>query len=119
MDGERTETMNFDDGFDYDPEGDEYTSWRATAMKHEKPADARKGCYNCRFWSERLAQSNGGAAIEAYCLGKDGPLYGKYTTGNQACMKWASNYNGAVDDPVHDGKDAYRGESAEERDSVP
>lgn len=59
-------------------------------------------CRDCRFWSERLAQSIGGAPIEAYCLVEDGPLSGRYTTGNQGCDKGKSNQYGAVDDPYSD-----------------
>ena len=56
-------------------------------------------CNDCRFWSERLAQSIGGAPIEAYCLVEDGPFSGRYTQGTQGCDKGKSNEYGAIDDP--------------------
>lgn len=54
-------------------------------------------CKNCRFWSERLAQSIGGGPIEAYCLVEGGPFSGRYTTGSQGCDKGKSNQYGAID----------------------
>ena len=61
-------------------------------------------CEDCRFWSDRLAQSIGGGPIEAYCLVRGGPLSGRYTTARQGCDLGKSNQYGSVD---------CRGEEAE------
>ena len=72
-------------------------------------------CETCRFWSERLAWCEGCGPVKAYCLGKGGPLYGKYTTGRQGCAVWAENHSGAVDDPANEGMDPYADEARAEK----
>lgn len=79
-----------------------------------------KTCESCRFWSERLAYCEGCSPVKAWCFGKGGPHYGKYTIGTQTCDKWAANYLGAVDAPEHEGMpDPYAGETEEMRNTVP
>lgn len=73
-----------------------------------------RDCNGCRFWSEMIAQSIGGALVEAYCLSGDGPLAGKYTRGRQTCSAWKSGHLGAVDDPPNYGEEVRAAYEAEE-----
>jgi hypothetical protein len=72
-------------------------------------------CAGCRFWSEMVAQSIGGAPVEALCLSADGPYKGKYVTGKQTCESWRSGHNGAVDEPPDYGETVRELYEAEER----
>jgi hypothetical protein len=54
-------------------------------------------CSECRFWSDKLAQANGGRGVEAYCLSSDGPHKHTYTSGRQLCEKWQDAPMGSVD----------------------
>lgn len=56
-------------------------------------------CRDCRFWSERLAQSLGGGPMEAYCLSDHGPYRGMYTTGTNGCEAAKAGPYGAIDTP--------------------
>lgn len=70
-------------------------------------------CRDCRFWSEMVAQSIGGGAVEALCLAEGGPLSGKYTPGYGTCKGWKHDLLGKVDDPPNYGeynRSAYLGE---------
>lgn len=70
-------------------------------------------CNTCRFWSEMLAQANGGP-VEAYCLAEGGPYSGHYTTGRQHCDKWKHGLFGAIDSPPNYGEVARAAYEAEE-----
>jgi hypothetical protein len=61
---------------------------------------ATKNCAGCKYWSEMLAQSIGGAPVEAMCLSSDGPMHGKYVTARATCKAWESGEDGAIDDPA-------------------
>lgn len=74
---------------------------------HQEPTKQIK-CRDCRFWSERLAQSIGGGPMEAYCLVEGGRYSGRYTTGSEGCDKGKSNQHGAVDDPSSDYDEIMR-----------
>lgn len=74
----------------------------------ERSYGSTKNCTGCRFWSEMVARSIGGAPIEALCLVDDGPLSGKYTIGRQTCASWKSGHLGAVDDPPDYGEETRR-----------
>jgi hypothetical protein len=65
-----------------------------------------RNCSGCRYWSEMIAQSIGGHAVEAMCLAPSGPAQGKYMVGSQTCTSFAKNTAGAVDDPPDYGEDA-------------
>jgi len=71
----------------------DYRTWGAT-----------RNCKGCRFWSEMLAQCNGGGPIEALCISPDSPNRSKYMTGARTCASWQSGELGAVDSP---GGDPY------------
>lgn len=63
-----------------------------------------RNCNGCRFWSEMIAQANGGG-VEALCLSDVSPLSGKYTPGWGICATgWKSGHHGAVDDPPNYGE---------------
>lgn len=65
-------------------------------------------CGGCRHWSEMLAQSIGGASVEALCLAENGPCSGKYMVATQTCPAFALNVCGAVDDPPNYGEEPRR-----------
>lgn len=73
-----------------------------------------KNCAGCRFWSEMLAQSVGGAGVQAYCLATGGPMSGKYTSGRATCTAWKSGHLGAIDDPPNYGEETRAAYEAEE-----
>jgi hypothetical protein len=65
---------------------------------------AGRDCGGCRYWSEMVAQSIGGADVEALCLAPEGPAKGWYTVATQTCPSFAKNTCGAVDDPPDCGE---------------
>lgn len=67
---------------------------------------SERNCSGCRYWSEMIAQSIGGAHVEALCLTPSGPAKGKYMVGTQTCNAFAKNSHGAVDDPPDYGEAA-------------
>lgn len=67
-------------------------------------------CNGCRFWSEMLAQANGGI-VKAACLMSQSPRSGKFVSGNNSCEHWQEGSLGAVDQP---GGDPYAIEDAGE-----
>jgi hypothetical protein len=73
-----------------------------------------KNCGGCRFWSEMIAQSIGGSAVEAMCLADGGPVQGKYMVANQKCAAWKSGHLGAIDDPPNYGEETRAAYEAEE-----
>lgn len=84
----------------------ETAAYRSGAAEGKEMSDrtygATKNCAGCKFWSEMLAQSIGGAPVEAMCLSVDGPNHGKYTPRWVMCSAWESGEAGAVDDPCDD-----------------
>lgn len=76
-----------------------------------------RNCGGCRYWSEMIAQSVGGADVEAMCLAPDGKLQGQYTIASQTCEDFAKNTAGAVDDPPDYGE-AARAEYERQAKSV-
>lgn len=76
-----------------------------------------RNCSGCRYWSEMVAQSIGGADVEALCLSPAGPAKGRYVVGTQTCASFAKNTLGAVDDPPDYGESvrAAYAEQAEQR----
>lgn len=66
-----------------------------------------KDCAGCRYWSEMLAQCQGGGPIKAVCLHPTGPNRMVYTTAKRTCSSWASGHLGAIDEPGQD-PDAYK-----------
>ena len=54
-------------------------------------------CNNCRFWSDKLAQSIGCGPVEAYCLSSSSPSKGKYTPSHHGCDKGLNNSLGSID----------------------
>jgi hypothetical protein len=57
----------------------------------------QQNCGECRYWSERIAQSVGCRPIEAMCFAKASRHHMKYTTARMVCDQWAVNSLGAVD----------------------
>ena len=57
----------------------------------------KQNCGECRYWSERVAQSIGCGPVEALCFSKASRHYMKYTTERMTCNQWAVNSLGAVD----------------------
>ena len=60
---------------------------------------ATKNCAGCKYWSEMLAQSIGGAPVEAVCLSPNGPNHGQFVPARVTCAAWESGEDGAVDEP--------------------
>ena len=54
-----------------------------------------KRCDGCKYWSERLAHSLGGAPVEAMCLCEKGPNYSRYV--RLGCNHYAPGL--PIDDP--------------------
>ncbi len=54
-------------------------------------------CNGCKFWSERLAQSNELGNIEALCLSSDSPHAGRWVLGG--CRSYEAG--AAIDDPAY------------------
>lgn len=73
-----------------------------------------ENCNGCRFWSEMIARSVGGAPVEALCLSASSPRSGEYVTGRTACSAWKSGHYGPVDDP-DDGPGICQAYAEEER----
>lgn len=73
-----------------------------------------KNCGGCRFWSEMIAQCQGGGPVEAMCLADGGEKSGKYTTERMSCGSWKSGHLGAVDDPPNYGEETRAAYAAEE-----
>ena len=65
-----------------------------------------RNCGGCRYWSEMIAQSIGGRAVEALCLSPDGPAKGKYMVATQTCPEFAYDTAGKVDDPPNYGEES-------------
>ena len=74
----------------------------------------KKRCNECRFWSEMVARSIGGGAMEALCLTENGPRSSEYTTELMFCDHWKSNHHGAVDAPPGYGEESRAAYEAEE-----
>lgn len=70
----------------------------------------RARCSTCRYWSERIAESIGGAPMTALCLSERGPMARTMREGEDSCPEWASGHCGAVDDPSLESN-PYEGES--------
>ena len=62
---------------------------------------ATRDCKGCRYWSEMIAQAQGGT-VTALCLNGGGPRHGQYTAGYGRCDQWASGHLGAIDEPGQD-----------------
>ncbi len=77
-------------------------------MNHRTYGETRD-CNGCRYWSEMIAQSIGGAPVQALCLSPTSPRRLQYLSGTQSCTDWASGHLGAVDEPGQD-PDAYANE---------
>ncbi len=79
-----------------------------------------RNCSGCRYWSEMLAQVQGGGSVEAMCLAASGVYAGTYVFGNDSCGSYAKNTAGAVDDPPdysEAARAAYEGQAAMKHDN--
>jgi hypothetical protein len=65
----------------------DYRSWGET-----------KNCHGCRYWSERLAMSDGNG-LRAMCISADSPNKSKWMPKRGTCEKWDEGSMGAVDSP--------------------
>lgn len=77
-------------------------------MSHRTYGETRN-CKGCRYWSEMVAQSLGGAPVQAMCLSPTSTYRMQYMSGARQCTEWASGHLGAVDEPGQD-PDAYASE---------
>jgi hypothetical protein len=49
-----------------------------------------KTCDSCRWWSDRIARSDGTGPLQALCLPQSGGIFaGEYVTGRQSCDAFA------------------------------
>ena len=59
----------------------------------------KKGCFNCRYWSELVAQCIEGGPLEALCLSQNSPHLQTMTQEKDYCNCWKENIYGAIDLP--------------------
>ena len=61
----------------------------------------RNTCSQCRYWSERMEQTDAGA-FKSWCLCAGAPLKNRWRMASDNCPMWAADIYGAVDDPGFD-----------------
>jgi len=67
-------------------------------MMNHRSYGETKDCKGCRYWSERLAQSQG-SSVTAVCISSGSVEKGKYKFGSDKCDSYKSGHYGAIDSP--------------------
>jgi hypothetical protein len=76
--------------------------------------EKKKSCFNCRFWSQMVAQSIGCGPIEALCLSPQSLHNSKFVKATDLCDAHKSDHHGKVDDPPNYGEVSRAAYEAEE-----